>query len=1055
MIKKLASFVLCLAPISVMAEVVNIDNPFGGNLNIASTQDGIVMGGGDSFVVSGSITAAGKLWVGTNRTVSSFSGDIYTGDSINSEYSVTSGGNISLAGGINVADGYVFSIGGTDAPVLLNVGAVDVAADSEIRVSNVTDITMLQFTANGTHDNTINGSSLTVSDANGFQVNDSASAYVDLISGAFNVANGAIENNGSGILKIQAAGAVNTEHLTNASNDGQLIIYAASLNVTGGDSGTTASVVNKGNFEATIGGATTLAHGFDLGTMDTTNTFKLTTGTLSLGDRFDTFYSNNLSLFALNVTNGDIDTNSNIIRNGATNAGAVMNLTASGNVIATEIQNNATMNIVANNVNVGGANGIVNNAGTMDVTAGGAINTPRVSVTGGIINVNGVFAGLDNLYAAGGLYQNGSPSADGSIKFNGANYTLSAASVNVGKIAQTGAGDTFILRTDDLIVGNNGMDVRDFTVTTLNDANGVDITVGGNVSGGANIIGLESMTIGGNYTFDDTSRLLVVANSGYNYWSTAAFESGLVITNSSSAAPLITVGNDLVLNVTNTGTNSGALTSGQFGIDLRQSVDETSAIWLMRVDGANGVSQYSDLIRNLGVHFCNADGSVCTDTVDPDLLPAFLVAYDTDNDGMDESIYVVFNNPSGIFLLQPVVETVPGHTDGEWESAGALDDLIGAQLTVNGFTYDSPLSVINVIFNDTPLSRVDEELYARMNDYTRHGDATVIQNFARLFQLREANQIADSLALNNHAVFRDMSDRFIDESIWNRHRRLNKLWVDADYTMTTEDLENVDADGSRFSVTLGYDWQSSETLILGWFGHLSHSTSNVEDDIDLGYGANRGIAGRVDSDVTNLELGAGAYFIKTLSNKLRLYGDAMFTVNLIDVERNQTWVDKIEGDATAFGINSEFGLIHDWLNQYLIGNVYALIGYDFGFDMTEKVGGVEYMNLDFDGHVVLTPGYSLTLQKRVYPSAWFEFRPYVTAGVEYDVLGTPDTMKYKFVLANKWTDYHIEIDPLWANAGLGVEFLSVNGWHFGLGYRYNYNSNIQAHKIHASAKYRF
>ena len=103
----------------------------------------------------------------------------------------------------------------------------------------------------------------------------------------------------------------------------------------------------------------------------------------------------------------------------------------------------------------------------------------------------------------------------------------------------------------------------------------------------------------------------------------------------------------------------------------------------------------------------------------------------------------------------------------------------------------------------------------------------------------------------------------------------------------------------------------------------------------------------------------------------------------------------------------------------------------------------------------MTPGYSLVAQKRVYPSVWFEFRPYLTVGVEYDLLGSPDTMKYKFAMANKWTEYDIEIDPLWANAGAGVEFLSVNGLHVGLGYRYNYNADVQMHKVHASIKYRF
>jgi hypothetical protein len=114
----------------------------------------------------------------------------------------------------------------------------------------------------------------------------------------------------------------------------------------------------------------------------------------------------------------------------------------------------------------------------------------------------------------------------------------------------------------------------------------------------------------------------------------------------------------------------------------------------------------------------------------------------------------------------------------------------------------------------------------------------------------------------------------------------------------------------------------------------------------------------MESDMTNLSIGGGLYFLDILSNKARLYGDLMFNVNMIDVERDQTWVDTIKGDATSFGIVAELGLIHDWLNQYIIGNLYARAGYNFGFEMTERVGDTDYMNLKFDGYPILTPGYS-------------------------------------------------------------------------------------------------
>jgi len=382
--------------------------------------------------------------------------------------------------------------------------------------------------------------------------------------------------------------------------------------------------------------------------------------------------------------------------------------------------------------------------------------------------------------------------------------------------------------------------------------------------------------------------------------------------------------------------------------------------------------------------------------------------------------------------------------------------VIEAALNNLGYDYETAvLPVVESLFDGTPLANVDSELYARMYDYSQNGNGNVIRAFSRLFQLREANQIADSLALNTHTNFRDMSDRFIDEAIWNRNRRLNKLWVDGSYGMFTNDFGDIDGDGNRFSLSFGYDWQANNTLVLGWMVHGSYTDANVVDDIDLGYGDTGSIAGRMESNMTNLSIGGGLYFLNTLSNKMRLYGDAMVDVNMIDVERNQTWVDTIKGDATSFGVVAELGLIHDWLNQYIIGNAYVRGGYNFGFNMTEQVGDTDYMKLEFDGHPILTPGYSLTAQKRVYPSAWFEFRPYATVGIEYDLLASPDTMQYKFAMANKWTEYDIEIDPLWANAGAGVEFLWVNGLHIGLGYRYQYNADVQMHKVQASMKYRF
>ena len=178
-------------------------------------------------------------------------------------------------------------------------------------------------------------------------------------------------------------------------------------------------------------------------------------------------------------------------------------------------------------------------------------------------------------------------------------------------------------------------------------------------------------------------------------------------------------------------------------------------------------------------------------------------------------------------------------------------------------------------------------------------------------------------------------------------------------------------------------------------------------------------------------------------------------IHVFDVKRNQNFVAPIDGSGSAISLISEWGLMHDLLNQYIVGNLYARAGYNFGFDITEKAAGADYMNLKSDGYFIFTPGYSLTAQKRIYPSAWFQIRPYASIGIEYDVLGMPDNTKYKFAVADKYTYYDIETNPFWANIGAGVEFVVANGVQIGVDYRYQYNSAIQLHNIKFSGSYRF
>ena len=1046
------------------------------------TESSYIFQAGSGISIFGSLTTAGGVYIGYDATMPRVPGSVYAETGIDANYSIVTNGSISIGLGLEIAAGKNLTIGNANGPTQnYNFSAKLVEAIGNLTL-NGRILSIGQFVASESGTVTINGTSLTIGDGVAeedrvFQALGSKNVTVDLDGGAFNASAGSIENKSTGTMSIKA-GAITAQYITNESNSGNMNIHATSLTLTGADPISGASFVNKGNFVGEISGATELTNGFDLSSMDTANSFSLTTGTLSLGAGIDTFYDNNLASFVVNITNGTL--NANTIRNGYSNANANMGLSSSVKIVADGIfALGGVMGLSAPTISVGsggisvGENGRMNLSNVNTITSGGAVSIAGnlsagssnasiggMNITSGLTNINiGNFA----FGVGGGVSANGAG--------NGVNITAQSVSVANDVISN---GGSIAFNTESITVGGNlGGD----SVGIYNSGvpQGIDVTVGGSILGGTDIIGLGHMTVGGNYLFDMGSQLVAFANQAsdaYSYWATATFdEDSMVstITNDvGTAEPLISVSGKLITDIIGVSSSNGtSLLNGEIGINLLSDVSVTggSAIWLIHAN--EGLEVLGAQIAKLSINFCNADGSICFDylsATDPrnggsTSLPIHLASYDTDGDGIRDSLYVVFDDrlaePLRMFKLQPIVASAPYYTRGEYQSAGALDDLIEYELLSHGFSYDSPLVVAKILFDGTPLYRVSNELYERMYDYQDRLDPNVIRAFSRVFQLREANQIADALELNIHTVFKDMSDRFIDEAIWNRNRRLNKAWFIADYGYFWDDLVDNHAHGSRFSLNFGYDWQSSKTLILGWMGHVGHTRGEDNDVINLSYGTTHAM-GYVDTDVRNLDISGGAYFMKILNNKARWYGDAMLGVNFIDVTRDQIWLDhRIEGDATSYSLIGETGLIHDWLNQYIIGNAYLRLGYSSGFDMTEKTGGVDYMNLDFDGHFVLTPGYSLTAQKRIYPSAWFQIRPYATIGIEYDLSRSPETMYYKFAVVSPWRDYDIGVDPLWAHVGAGAEFLSVNGVHVGIGYRYQYNDNVQMHKFQLSGMYRF
>lgn len=752
----------------------------------------------------------------------------------------------------------------------------------------------------------------------------------------------------------------------------------------------------------------------------------------------------------LNLTQNGTFTAQNLTVSGdlAANSGAVDYMIASDATITGNINvaNGTEIQLSANTIS---SHDVVNN-GTM--TLGGTTSVNSFT-NDGTATLRGESLGVTNTFNATNLYQ----------KFTGA---LNAGDVNIDA-------DSYRISATDFSLDGN-LNATNLTVFAV-PAKHLNANIAGNLSGGVTFANLGQMHVGGDYAFTDTSKVFTnISNKSSmaglpNYWSSVSLADDTLgqITNATSGdGALITVdgkfASDLSLGLTPSGGIGGAA-SDQIGIALRELADAGDAIWLVYAQG--GITESGDKLRNLNVVICNASGSICYDYFDGTPAgnsSAYLTMRDTDGNGTSDSIYVVFDprfgGPVELFKIQPIVAHNAEHTDGEYVAAGALDNMIAGQMAKQGFTGRHAIELLPVLFRGTNMETMANELYGRMEHYNTYRDSAPLSRFSRLFQAREIEQVAGSVILNEHTSARSFEDHMLDEFIWNRNRNLKKAWVDAEYGMLFQKVsDGKHADGNRFNITGGFDWQHTNTLILGLAGRVSHTSTDVSDAMNLGYTTeNPFVAGHVDAKVANTNIGLGGYLMQTLGEKTRAYGNAFLDLHVFDITRHQTFVNgTIDGSGTAFALNTEWGLLHDWLNQYIVGNMYARAGYNFGFSVTEKVGGHDYMKMKSDGYLSFTPGYSLTAQKRIYPSVWFQVRPYATIGVEYDVLGAPDNAKYKFATAKKFTSYDIDIDPLWANIGGGVEMLSATGFQVGLDYRYQYNQDIQLHNIKVSGSYRF
>ena len=1051
------------------------------------------MHGASVSTTTGNINVSNGIWY--DGTTGLTSGMVISGTDEFTLQTTASEQDVTVTGGISVSDGVLNIVSANDATIS---GAVVVdTSDGELNVTaNDGDITFNgAITASDGGEIALNGSTVTTAAIN---VDSSSATSLTGTANTNSVTTGIVSNAGDLDIagkQITMAGIQSTGGTSDITATNTLQINT--VDVSGGTVTLTGATINSATMNLS-GGTTKLASG----NITTTGDITVSNGDLSQGGNVGVMIlTNDGTLSASNLTvedgkllvqNNDVIYN---INNTATFANGIEVTTGSATINATDVaidNGYSVVNLSGLTINATHdlALGTIQNTGNLVLTTtGGTLGATSLTNNTGTTKITSNTTTMTGTLTAGGvLYQNYTDAlGTGDVNITSANHTLTASNLITHGINQATDASIMTIKTSDVNVTGN-ISAKDLRIEANPAANWLNVNVTGNVSGGVDFVGLEHMNIGGNYRYDNNSMLhaailttpgVTINSTTYNYWSTVSLADDNTfgtITNATdgNAAPLITVGGNFIYDVSNIGDElSGtALVNPQIGIDIFDMVDSGTAIWLLQANGDEGLTELSDKIRNLNVNFCNSDGTKCFKYFDNTIaenaganqtetgLPAYLTIRDVNDDGISDSIYIVFDSrfggPVEVFKIQPIVDRVPDHTDGEYDAAGALDDMIEGGLQDAHFYNHTPIEAIPVAFGGTNLEELATELYNRMEQYQLNRDGTPLARFSRLVQPREIEQIVGSVVLNEHTTFRDFEDHVLDEFIWNRHRALKKAWVDVDYGLFYQNTsDGKRANGDRFSIVGGYDWQHTSTLILGVTGRVSHMSADNNDAMDLSYKTGETVDGHINFDVADTDIGLGAYMMKTLGTKARLYGNAFFDLHLLDISRNQNFVSHINGSGQAFSLISEWGLLHDWLNQYIVGNLYARVGYNFGFSVKEESAGAEYMRLDSDGYMIFTPGYSLIAQKRFYPSSWFQIRPYASAGVEYDVLGAPEFANFKFGPAKRYTKYDIEINPLWANIGGGVELLSATGFQVGLDYRYQYNQDIQLHKVRLSGSYRF
>jgi hypothetical protein len=349
-----------------------------------------------------------------------------------------------------------------------------------------------------------------------------------------------------------------------------------------------------------------------------------------------------------------------------------------------------------------------------------------------------------------------------------------------------------------------------------------------------------------------------------------------------------------------------------------------------------------------------------------------------------------------------------------------------------------------------------------MSSYRDTNDAGPYAAFSGLFTPTEATHLAIMVNSTERMFQQTVQKRMIDESMWARNRVMSKLWFDADlgtFTITNPDA-NDPINGTRMSGVVGYDLQVNPDTIIGFNAGYSMSNSTEDSTFDLSYvnvatGPVSWLANReIKSEVTTITL--GGYLMSKMESGARVYISANGHAHSLTTSRTQDMLPEVTDTVNATSFTGEIGVVHHISEQAITGNLFARFVQNSGFNLTTGTeGGEDFMDIVQDQYMTFAPGYSLTFQRRIFMSPTFIMRPYLTVGAEYEVMGMDNKILYKFAISDDYSEYELDYSPLWAKGQVGLEFLSISGVQFGMGYGFHYNQAIQMHNINISASMRF